>query len=78
MLSFRVRAESRASREQQDEFWKRVRGPLGALDLEDNERLCAIALVKRLFPRVAPEALGWEVDTSHWPSTVCRSRCAAA
>ena len=69
-LSGHVRAESRASREQQDEFWKRVRGPLGTLDLEDNERLCAIALVKRLFPRVAPQALGWEVDTSHWPSTV--------
>ena len=26
--------------------------------------------MKRLFPKVAPEALGWKVDASHWPSTV--------
>ena len=26
--------------------------------------------MKRLFPKVAPEALGWPVDTGHWPSTV--------
>ena len=56
----------------QDAFWKRVRElrPTGRLDLRDNERLCAIALVKRMFPRVARDALDWEVDASHWPSTV--------
>ena len=56
----------------QDAFWQRVceRRQTGLLDLRDNERLCAIALVKRMFPRVALEALGWEVDASHWPSTV--------
>ncbi len=63
-------AESRASREQRDEFWRGVRRRLGPLDLEDNERLCAIALVKRLFPKVSPRALGWAIDTAHWPSTV--------
>lgn len=69
-LSGFVRAASRAQREQQDAFWRRVRERTGPLDLREDERLCAVALVKRLFPRVAPQALGWDVDTSHWPSTV--------
>ena len=69
-LSGHVGAESRASKEKQDEFWRRVRRGLGPLEMEDNERLCAIALVKRLFPKVSLRALGWEIDTAHWPSTV--------
>ena len=66
-LSGHVRAQSRDA---QDRFWQRVRGRIGSLNLRDNERLCAVALVKRLLPKVAPEALGWEVDASRWPSTV--------
>ena len=54
----------------QDMFWKSVRSRMGTLDLQDNERLCTVALVKRLFPRVAKDALGWNVDASSWPSTV--------
>lgn len=69
-LSGYVRSEGSASRERQNQFWKTVRHPLGSLDLREDERLCAVALVKRLFPRVAPRALGWKVDRSHWPSTV--------
>lgn len=69
-ISGHVRAESRASREKQDAFWTRIRERVGPLDLREDERLCAIALVKRLFPKVAGNALGWDVDTSHWPSTV--------
>ena len=69
-LSGYVRAESSASRKSQNGFWERMKKHLGSLDRRDNERLCAIALVKRLFPKVATEALGWEIDTSHWPSTV--------
>lgn len=69
-LSGFVRPRSSDERLRQDEFWDRVRGRLGPLDLRDNERLCAIALVKRLFPKVARKALGWNVDMSHWPSTV--------
>ena len=69
-LSGYVRAQNRDARQRQDGFWDRVRERLGALELRDNERLCAIALVKRLFPRVATAALGWPLDTSHWPSTV--------
>ena len=69
-MSGYVGAESRASRQQQGEFWRCVRNRLGRLDLDLNERLCAIALIKRLFPKVAEQALGWRIDTSHWPSTV--------
>ena len=56
----------------QERFWQRLGSHLGKLDLRDNERLCAIALVKRLFPKteVAEAALGWQVDASRWPSTV--------
>ena len=66
-LSGHVRAQDRNA---QDQFWKRVHEGVDSLDLRDNERLCAIALVKRLLSKVAPEALGWEVDASRWPSTV--------
>ena len=57
---------------QQERFWQRLGSRLGKLDLRDNERLCAVALVKRLFqkPEAARDALGWPVDASHWPSTV--------
>ena len=68
-LSGFVRARSGT---RQDAFWSAIReaGRVGLLDLRENERLCAIALVKRLFPKDAIEALGWEVDASRWPSTV--------
>ena len=69
-LSGYVRAGNRDSRDPQDRFWAGVRRGLGPLELRENERLCAIAFVKRLFPRVAEKALGWPLDTSHWPSTV--------
>lgn len=66
-ISGHVRA---AERVRQDAFWRAIRARTGDLDLRDNERLCAVALVKRLFPLVAKAALGWEVDVNHWPSTV--------
>ena len=69
-LSGCVRARGGDERRKQDGFWSRVRGRLGPLDLRDNERLCAIALTKRLFPKVARAALDWDIETSHWPSTV--------
>ncbi len=68
-LSGYVRAESM---ERQEEFWRRIRDHhlVGPLDLREGERLCAIALVKRLFPLV-PGALDWWVDHARsWPSTV--------
>ncbi|MBN1460125.1 MAG: type III-B CRISPR-associated protein Cas10/Cmr2, partial [Armatimonadetes bacterium] len=66
-LSGYVRAESRTN---QDDFWRLLRARVGPLDLREDERLCAVALVKRLFPKVATSALGWSVDAAHWPSTV--------
>ncbi len=66
-LSGYVRARER---EKQDRFWQGIRAHVSTLDLRENERLCAIAFVKRFFPKVAQEALGWEVDTVNWPSTV--------
>ena len=68
-LSGYVRAQDRRA---QDQFWERVRDRIGPLDLRDNERLCAIALVKRLLPKpeVARQVLGWDVDAARWPSTV--------
>lgn len=68
-LSGYVRAQAQSDRENQDFFWDLVRDQVDSLDLRDNERLCAIALIKRLYPKVAAEAIGWDVDTVYWPST---------
>ena len=70
-LSGYVRAQGTDSRKRQDAFWQCIGERLGALDLDSGrERLCAIALVKRLLPKVSEKTLGWHIDTSHWPSTV--------
>ena len=69
-LSGHVRGR-RGGGQRQDDFWAGMRERLGALEIRNNERLCAIALVKRVFPKVSNEALGWPVDgAQHWPSTV--------
>lgn len=60
--------QSRAAMRQ---WWAQLRARLGKqveLDLPEGERLCAVCLVKRLFPRVAREAVGWEVPR-HFAST---------
>lgn len=71
-LSGHVRARGRSAREAQTAFWEQLRTGrgLGPLDLRDNERLSAVALVKRLYPKIAEAALGGRLDTSHWQSTV--------
>lgn len=62
----------------QDAFWESLRIGTGHLELHDNERLCAIALIKRLFPRLNQDALkqaiGWvpggnPAVVGNWPST---------
>ena len=71
-------------REQQDSFWAAIqkKAPHQRLDIRDNERLCAIALVKRLFPQLPKEQLteiiGWIPGGEHskianWPSTTYMS-----
>jgi CRISPR-associated protein Cmr2 len=57
-------------RDQQDAFWDKVRGGASDLDLETNERLCAVAFIKRFFPSVSREAIGRNLDPRGWPSTV--------
>lgn len=57
--------------EEQDAFWEKVRGELSSFDLQENERLSAIALIKRIYPQVARQALGWELPNvaKSFPST---------
>ncbi|MDI6718595.1 MAG: type III-B CRISPR-associated protein Cas10/Cmr2 [Methanomicrobiales archaeon] len=56
-------------RQKQDRFWKRVRENIPGMVLREDERLCAIAFIKRLFPEVSKEAIGWDVNAERWPST---------
>jgi len=69
-LSGQIRASSREAREAQDSFWKRVRQKTGDLDIQQGERLSAIALVKRIYVKCAEESIGWQLKASAWPSTV--------
>lgn len=57
-------------RKKQDDFWRSIRQNTGGMDLREDERLCAIALIKRMFPSVAGEAIGWDVSADRWPSTL--------
>ncbi len=71
-LSGWIRSVSREDRDKQDKFWEKLRDQkgIGKLDLGDDERLCAIALIKRLFPRVARDAIGrGDIEANRWPST---------
>ncbi len=58
---------------QQKEFWNSLREELDPFDIKEGERHCAIALVKRLFPRVIGDVLGGnaskELRQVSWPST---------
>jgi CRISPR-associated protein Cmr2 len=57
--------------DKQNTFWEAVRTGVN-LNLKDDERLCAIAMIKRFFPdpEVAGEVLGHDLDAATWPSTV--------
>lgn len=75
-LSGFIRAKEK---DKQNKFWKQLRDNLGLLDLGDDERLCSIALVKRLFPKLEEPMLkqtirwvpgGKREYTGNWPSTV--------
>ena len=60
-----VRAKNK---EEQEQFWRELGVNARSLDFIDGERLCAVALIKRLFPLVADKAIGWPVRTKY-PST---------
>lgn len=57
----------------QDAFWTELQRTVGRLDIRDGERLCAVALVKRLFPKLGAtrqeRAIGWRLGAANWPST---------
>jgi CRISPR-associated protein Cmr2 len=74
-LSGFVRSRERGN---QTAFWQALKGHIDTaggnpLQLDANERLCAMALIKRLFPQVAKETLGWtpswDGQPLRWPST---------
>lgn len=48
--------------EKQKGFWKELAKNVPKLDVKEGERLCAIALIKRLFPRVIDKAVGENVS----------------
>lgn len=54
----------------QEAFWRKFRKNTGGMDLRIDERLCAIALIKRMFPSVSKDAIGWDVNADTWPSTL--------
>jgi CRISPR-associated protein Cmr2 len=65
-------------RDAQDKFWRALKEHVdknsrNTLQLDEGERLCAVALIKRLFPHVAKDALGWTPASDGkpllWPST---------
>ena len=66
-LSGYIRSISREEREKQDIFWNAV-GDLVKHNLRRNERLCAIAFLKRMFPSVSERAILGSVPDSY-PST---------
>ena len=45
-------------RKEQDAFWSALREKVGGHELEEGERLSAVALIKRFFCLVAQEAIG--------------------
>ncbi|QDT31139.1 type III-B CRISPR-associated protein Cas10/Cmr2 [Thalassoglobus polymorphus] len=56
-------------RKNQDKFWEQLREKLGGRHLGKDERLCAIALIKRMFPLVAETVIGADLQAANWPST---------
>lgn len=67
-LSGFIRAKER---EKQDAFWSALRRQVGGYEIEEDERLSAVALIKRLFSLVSEESIGWSVqkEAQRYPST---------
>ncbi len=64
----------RGQRSDQSIFWNELRKLVPELDVQDRERLCAIALIKRLIPHVIERATGPDIcddlkQQKSWPST---------
>jgi len=71
-LSGFIGAWKREQREKQEFFWAALREKVGGHELDEKERLSAIALIKRLFslPLVSEQAVGWKLsECERYPST---------
>lgn len=71
----RQEISGQADRRAVRQWWSDLRLSLqqqGWYELTLNERLCGVCLTKRLFPRVAEQAVGWRVPVS-FPSVVFMS-----
>jgi CRISPR-associated protein Cmr2 len=62
-------------RKKQNRFWMNLtcqtrngKQIIGKFDIRESERLCALALIKRLFP-ISKMAKDWGLETKNWPST---------
>jgi CRISPR-associated protein Cmr2 len=67
-LSGHVRAGR--GRQAQRRFWDAIRTRVGSLELKEEETLCALAFIKRFFPKISRKAISGELDVDHWPSTL--------
>ncbi|MFU8802208.1 MAG: type III-B CRISPR-associated protein Cas10/Cmr2 [Bradymonadaceae bacterium] len=65
-LSGYVRSQNKSK---QDQFWAALEDRVGTLDLAPDERLCAIALTKRLYPKADLEDFA-DFNPVQWPSTL--------
>lgn len=66
----------REQRKKQEAFWDEfmAQSEVRSLDIRKGERFCAIALIKRLFPRIIGQAISPEAEKNlasqeNWPST---------
>ncbi len=72
-ISGYVRASKKNQRIKQDQFWDTMMSKLPLLDLKEGERLCAVALIKRLFPRIYNEINKESNLPENFPSTTYMS-----
>lgn len=67
-----IERHSDKGRDKQESFWTNLRNEIKTLDLGENERLCAVSLIKRLVSskEISPKAIGWrfEEEAVHFPS----------
>ena len=66
-----VSDEDNKPKSKQQVFWEKLKShrDISTLELGEHERLSAVALIKRLYPKVAKTAIGWDLKVKNWPST---------
>lgn len=71
-ISGYIRSSKKGEGEKQKIFWEKMRSKLALLDLKEGERLSAVALIKRIFPRVYNE-FEKTIFPENFPSTTYMS-----